>query len=132
MMQHKNSILLIIILMISLLTAACGGSGASQKTPESGKELFEKATLGSAAGCKTCHSLEPGVVIIGPSLAGIGNLAGSRVEGSSAEQYLEESILKPDAYLVDGYPAGVMPKTYTSQLTPEEVDSLVAFMLSLK
>lgn len=132
MRQQKTGILLITILMISLLIAACGGSSDSEKTSESGKELFEKATLGSAAGCKTCHSLEPGVVIIGPSLAGIGNLAGSRVEGSSAEQYLEESILKPDAYLVDGYPAGVMPKTYASQLTPEEVDSLVGFMLSLK
>lgn len=130
-MQSKAGILFT-ILIISLLITACGGSNDLERTPESGKALFEKTTLGSAAGCKTCHSLEPGVVIIGPSLAGIGNLAGTRVEGSSAEAYLKESILKPDAYLVEGYPAGVMPKTYASNLTSEEVDSLVAFMETLK
>lgn len=131
-MQYKTGVLFAIILIFAIMTAACGGSSDTEKTPESGKALFEKATLGSAAGCKTCHSLVPGVVIIGPSLAEIGKLAGSRVQGKSAEAYLEESILKPDAYLVEGYPAGVMPKTYASHLTSEEVDSLVAFMLTLK
>ncbi len=131
-MRQKTGILFLIILAFALVIAACGGSGATEKSSESGEAIFEKAALGSAAGCKTCHSLEPGVVIIGPSLAGIGAQAGSRVEGEDAKTYLKESILKPDAYVVEGFPAGVMPKTYDSQLTPEEVDSLVAYMLTLK
>ena len=101
-------------------------------TTETGQELFEKQALGSAAGCKTCHSLEPGVIIIGPSLAGIGSSAGTRVENETAEEYLKESILKPDAHLVEDFPSGVMPYTYESQLSPEEVDSLVGYLLSLK
>lgn len=131
-MRYKTGVLFTIILIFAIMTAACGGGSDTEKTPESGKALFEKSALGSGAGCKTCHSLEPGVVIIGPSLAEIGNLAGSRLQGKSAEAYLEESILNPDAYLVEGYPAGVMPKTYASHLTSEEVDSLVAFMLTQK
>ena len=121
------------VLVIALIIAACRGGkdGSTQSSTETGQELFEKQTLGSAAGCKTCHSLESDVVIIGPSLAGVGSRATTRVENQTAEEYLKESILKPDAYLVEGFPSGVMPH-YESQLSPEEVDNLVGYLLTLK
>jgi Cytochrome c len=132
-MRQKSS-LIFWVLITALILSACGGSESSntQDSAETGQALFEKPALGSVAGCKTCHSLEPGVIVIGPSLAGIGSSAGTRVENETAEEYLKESILTPDAYLVEGFPAGVMPNSYGSQLSPEEVDSLVGFLLTLK
>ena len=97
-----------------------------------GKELYEQATIGSAAGCKTCHSLEPGVIIIGPSMAGIGTHAASVVPGMSAEEYLKQSILDPNAHVVENFPPSVMPNVFDTQLTEEQVNQLVAFMLSLE
>jgi len=133
-MRQIHGGIILCALMMTLIIAGCGGNQGddTQGSTESGQELFEKAALGSAAGCKTCHSLEPGVIVIGPSLAGIGGSAGTRVENLTAEDYIKESIMKPDAYLVEGFPSGVMPSSYGSQLSTEEVDSLVSYLLTLK
>jgi hypothetical protein len=58
-------------------------------------------------------------------------MAGNRVPELSAEEYLRQSITDPNAYVVDGYPASVMPNVYRERLTVEQIDKLVAFMLSL-
>ena len=99
---------------------------------ETGKRLFNRAVLGGAAGCATCHSLEPDIVLIGPSLAGVGSLVSERVEGLTAEEYLRQSILEPDANIASGFPAKVMPSTYQKNLSPDEIDSLVIYLLSIK
>jgi mono/diheme cytochrome c family protein len=81
------------------------------------------SVIGSQAGCSTCHSLNEGEVIVGPSLAGI---------GSRDEAYIRESILDPNAVLVDGYPADTMPNVWGDELSQGQLDQLVAFLLSLK
>jgi hypothetical protein len=47
----------------------------------------------------------------------------------SAEEYLRESIVDPAAYIVEGYPDG-MPKAYKILLSEEDIDNLVAFLLT--
>jgi hypothetical protein len=97
-----------------------------------GKELFEGARLGASLGCDVCHSVRPGVNKVGPSLAGIGDAAADRVPGLSAEEYLRQSILDPDAYIVDGYSSGQMLPVYGERLDDREIEALVAYLLSLK
>lgn len=132
-MLRKTTLTVALLLIAALTITACGGGETSTDTSTStGDELFQQTTIGSLAGCKTCHSLEPEVVIIGPSLAGIGTLAESRVAGVSAEDYLMQSILDPNVHLVEGYPANVMPNTYQKQLTEDQLEALVNYMLALK
>ena len=95
-----------------------------------GKELFHQNPLGQNAGCVTCHSTEPGVQLVGPSLAGIATTAAERVDGMSAEDYIRQSILEPNAYTVEGFPEGLMPAY--SDLSPEQIDALVAYLMTLK
>jgi len=95
-----------------------------------GKELFNQNPLGQNAGCVTCHSTEPGVQLVGPSLAGIATTAAERVDGMSAEDYIRQSILEPNAYTVEGFPEGLMPAY--SDLSPEQIDALVAYLMTLK
>lgn len=131
----KNYLLLmaLTLALASLIPASCGGGdGASAGSANAGEQLFNQSTIGTTAGCKTCHSLEPGAVIVGPSLAGIASRAGNMVSGVSAEDYLRQSILEPDAYLVEGYPASVMPKVWGEQLTEEQVNGLVEYLLTLE
>jgi ferredoxin/mono/diheme cytochrome c family protein len=94
---------------------------------ELGRQVFES----SEAGCTVCHSLDPGVRLVGPSLFGVAVLAGDRVSHLTAEGYLRESILAPDAYVVDGYPAGQMLDIYEETLTEDEIDALVAYLMTL-
>ncbi len=116
---------LIIALTLTLLLAACGGGGESADDPvAAGEKLFSETVIGTQAGCVTCHSLTEGEVIVGPSIAGVG----SRL---SAEE-IRESILDPNAVLVEGFPADTMPPVWEDELTDEQVDQLVAYMLTLK
>ena len=72
------------------------------------------------------------MTLVGPSMATIGADAGSRVAGMSAEDYLRQSILEPDANIADGFSAGIMPKALATELSEQQVNDLVAFMLAQK
>ena len=54
------------------------------------------------------------------------------IPGLTAEEYLRESIVDPDAYVVDGFPAGQMLPHYLDILSDEDIDNLVAFLLTLE
>jgi hypothetical protein len=49
------------------------------------------------------------------------------LEGYSVEQYLVESIVQPDAYIVEGY-ADVMPHFYGTELDPQMLADIVAYL----
>ncbi|MDH3540061.1 MAG: hydrogenase iron-sulfur subunit, partial [Acidimicrobiia bacterium] len=97
-----------------------------------GRSLFNTTALGTSAGCRICHSLDPGRDRVGPSLAGVGTRAAATVGGLSAEEYLRQSLVNPDAYVVPGYPSGQMLANLGDVLSPAELDSLVAFLLTLE
>jgi mono/diheme cytochrome c family protein len=133
-MKKKLALLFVLILVFAVVLTACGGSGgdSGDEAAAAGEKLFKQTVIGSQAGCATCHSLDAGVVIVGPSMAGIGSRADSTVSGMSAEDYLRQSILDPDAHLVEGFPAGTMPQVWGDELSSEQVDQLIAFMMTLK
>ncbi|NNF69861.1 MAG: hydrogenase iron-sulfur subunit, partial [Acidimicrobiia bacterium] len=99
---------------------------------ELGERLFFESSLGRNVGCVICHSVRPGDDGVGPSLAGIATTASSRVPELTAEQYLRESILEPTAYVVEGYLEGQMLGGYEETLTERELDSLIAYLLTLE
>jgi cytochrome c2 len=119
--------------------AACGGGGASQAPAggaaggagdvAAGKALFAQQVIGANPGCITCHSLEAGKTLVGPSMAGIASRAGSAVSGQSAEQYLRQSLTEPDAFVAKGFTKGLMPKP---AINDKQVNDLIAYMLTLK
>jgi len=100
--------------------------------PAAGRRLYYETSLGTNAGCRICHSLEPGVVLVGPSFAGVATRAATRIPGMSAEEYLRQSILDPDAYVVEGFPAGQMINGLGEILTEQQIDDLVAFLMTLE
>ncbi len=73
---------------------------------------------------------------IGPSLAGIGSRAQERAEatgrGITAEQYLRESIQDPNAYVVPGFPAPSPMPSYAGQFGSQDLNDIVAFLMTLK
>ncbi|MEA1903606.1 MAG: hydrogenase iron-sulfur subunit [Actinomycetota bacterium] len=88
--------------------------------------------VSSKAGCTICHSVTPGIVLVGPNLSAIGADAGTRVEGLSAEEYLRQSIIDPDAYVVEGFPAGQMLDNFEEKLSSDEIDALIAYLMTLQ
>lgn len=120
------------LLALVLVAAACGGGSpdAGDGITPSGEDLFAERVIGTNPGCITCHSLEPGVVLLGPSLAAIGLDAAGRVAGQDARTYLRNSIVEPDSFVVDGFETGRMPDDWATRLSETEVDALIDYLLT--
>lgn len=116
------------------------GLATSPEATSRGKALFN-----GPGSCASCHSIEPGVTLIGPSLSAIAKHADERIhdpqyEGSArtGEEYLEESIVKPGEFIVAGgnYGAGpgvsLMPDAFGKTLKPEQMKDLVAYLKTLQ
>lgn len=87
------------------------------------------------SGCGACHLIgahgDSGKV--GPDLSNIGNLAGDRVPGQPADEYLRNSILYPDLFIAPQCPNGdclahVMPGDYYLRLTDAQIDTVVTYL----
>ncbi len=115
-------------------------TAASSEPVAVGEMLFRQ----TPPACFACHSLSPGVTLAGPSLAGIGTRAAALVDSArytgaatDAAGYIRESILRPHAYVVAGqtYSAAgrsFMPDNYETTLTAEQVDQLVAYLVTFR
>ena len=128
-MPKKLMILFSLILVLALV--GCGGKGPPVEV-KNGQALFEQTIIGGGPGCNTCHSLRANQVLVGPSLAGVATRAEKRVPGIFPDDYLRQSILEPDSYIVSPFEVGVMPKNYASELKPEQLQYLVAYLMTLK
>jgi len=139
--MRKFSLIMLLVVALVMVLAACGGgdsadSGSGEAAAPAGgdaangEELYKQTIIGdaSAPGCITCHSLDEGVVLVGPSHAGISASANGAVAGLSAEEYLKSSITDPNAHITDGYTEGVMYQFYGDDLSAQEIADLVAFL----
>jgi mono/diheme cytochrome c family protein len=90
--------------------------------------------------CFSCHGdpANPGSATVGPDLNNIANVAASRVDGMSAEQYIYESILNPDAFIVEECPSGpcvspslMTPQNFGLRMSLEDMADLVAYYMTL-
>lgn len=122
---------LLIALGLGLLLAACGSQPAEPPPTPTLDPVTAKGQQVFVETCGPCHSTQPDTIIVGPSLYGIADRGGSRVDGLDARTYIYSSILRPDGYLVEGY-EDLMPKDLGKKLTGEELDSVVAYLLTLR
>jgi len=137
------------VYMGEVLTRMSGGGAVSgpissgDVSPEAGEALFL-----SKAKCYTCHSVgERGSAIRGPNLGDLGPLgvpigiraverAGERTSATgktyTAADYLLESMVDPNAYVVEGYkaemPVIIIPPV---ALGASEVQAVATYLLSL-
>jgi nitric oxide reductase subunit C len=123
--------------------AVLGGlpaQAASQDPVELGRALYGA----TPPGCAACHSIAPGVNIVGPTLAAISATAAARLaspdyhgKAKDVAGYIREAIVEPNAHVLVGptFSAGgrsLMPSDYGQTLKPEQIDQIVAYLLTLR
>ena len=110
--------------------AAAGGASGGQSgggAAAAGDAALGKTTFASA-GCGGCHTFKPAGTDaqVGPDLDNL--VADAKKAGEPEDQYIEQSIVDPEAVIVSGYQPGVMPTTFGKTLSPAELSGLVAFL----
>jgi len=92
---------------------------------EAGRKLYQ------VRGCQQCHSVD-GSARTGPTFLKLFGKTESFKDGSTItadENYIRESILEPNARIVDGYEP-VMP-TYQGRLKDAEIGAIIEYIKSL-
>lgn len=79
--------------------------------------------------CYVCHTVDGSNWAAGPDLKGLP--AQLVAQGLDPEAFLHESIVDVLAVITEGYSGDLMPKNYDTLLTPEQIQDLVAYMMSL-
>jgi cytochrome c oxidase subunit 2 len=97
--------------------AAGGGGGGGQAAAPSGEELF------TSAGCAGCHTLKAAgaTAKVGPDLGKLGAAANAK--------FIRTSIVDPNADVTKGYQPDIMPQNFGTDLSKEELDALVKYLL---
>lgn len=99
---------------------------------ENGRALFNEVRSEVNFACVTCHYPDREDQLIGPGLLNVSARAETRVAGETAAQYLYQSIVAPGAYVVEGYPDGLMPQIYAQIFTEEQIQDIIAYLYTLK
>jgi len=121
--------------LLVFVLAGCGKAEVVQPLPETVVGTVAQAPTGAAAGkavfissgCGGCHTFKPAGTTgkVGPDLDNLP--ADAKKAGKPLPAYVRESIENPAAYVVPGFPNGVMP-VYKGQLTDQQIDDLVKFL----
>jgi mono/diheme cytochrome c family protein len=87
-------------------------------SPAAGRAVF------TSAGCGACHTFAPAGTSgsVGPDLD-------EALQGKDAE-FIRQSIVDPNAEITQGFSAGVMPQNFGQELSPKQLNDLVAFLMS--
>lgn len=112
-------------------SAATGaGTGGEAQPVGDAPSAADGEKLFYSAGCVACHAVD--AVLVGPAL---GNLYGEETTLDNGEKvkvdeaYLRESILAPNAKIVEGF-VGAMPP-FEGMLSDAQVSSLIEYIKSL-
>jgi cytochrome c oxidase subunit 2 len=113
-----------------LLVAGCGGEKTVEPTgpvvgtlpkagkanPAAGKKVF------ADSGCSGCHTFQAAGATgkIGPDL--------DQALKDKDAAFIKESITDPNKEIAPGFQPNVMPGSYGSQLTSQQINDLVAFL----
>ncbi|MCE7982608.1 MAG: cytochrome c [Caldilinea sp. CFX5] len=115
-------------------TALMPGAPPPTPTPAVATGPRPPQQLFTALGCAGCHKLDQdqtadNIGQPGPNLRNLPQEAGNMVPGEDATTYVHNSIVNPNAFVLPGYVGGIMPQNFTDQMSAEEIDSLVAWLL---
>lgn len=101
--------------------------------PYKGLSLAQVGEKVFSSRCVACHTLTE-TKGIGPGFKGVWGKQEKMADGQTVavdENYVRESVLNPQAKVVEGFPAGVMP-SFAGQLSEQELMGVIEFLKSLK
>lgn len=100
-------------------------------TLQPGNPARGEVVFNDAGSCNACHSVADDTAWVGPSLRQVALRAPYRRPEMSAEDYLRGVILRPEETINPLTKPGIMPRSYEQSLTVEQINDLVAYLMTL-
>lgn len=140
----KRAIVSILVIAAASLVACSNDALSSSRTEgqvvdaelsgsvERGAALFRVGKGDDSPPCSACHkvSAEGAGLVLGPVLEDIAVTGASRVEGMSAEEYIRDSVLHPENFVVPGFRVSMYPD-YAKHLSEQDIADLIAYLMTL-
>lgn len=99
-----------------------------------GEILFKTFYEDAQFACSTCHYPNTDNRLLGPGLLSIEDRFDTyEVDSDDLEAYIKQSIVDPRLFIVPDespYPENIMPTVYGELFSDDELDELVAYILS--
>jgi cytochrome c oxidase subunit II len=109
--------------------AVAAGQDPSKLSPaERGKLQYQNKA------CVSCHSLD-GTQVIGPTFKGLYGRSGTFDDGTAYtadDAYIKESILQPNAHVVNGFPKPSPMPPYEGQFSDADIADMIEFLKTVK
>ncbi|MBV6396155.1 MAG: hypothetical protein HFACDABA_01748 [Anaerolineales bacterium] len=134
------------LVIVALVVSGCAPSEEAGKPEEVTLEPQAVTDAFVKGGCGACHAIPgiPGAIgAIGPDLSQIGEMAEMHIadgtytgSAKTAEEYLYEAIVEPDAFIAPDCPSGVcqkglMPAALSETLSSTEIGLIVGYLDTL-
>ena len=100
-----------------------------------GRQANPGLAVFNASGCGGCHTFTPAKSsgTAGPSLDDLNASfdeakAAGKTKATDLAGFIKESIVDPNVYVAKGFAPGIMPQDFGSDLSPKQIDDLVAYL----
>lgn len=84
------------------------------------------------ATCNACHTVNAVGGLVGPDLVGIAVRIVANHSDLSVEAALELEIVNPTEHVTENFRGDLMPLNYVDILTPQQIQDIVAYLVSLE
>lgn len=131
--------LAVLLAGVAVLAAGCGGGKTVAPVAETVVGRLQGPPPGNAAqgkglfaqNCGGCHTFRAAGTNgkVGPNIAQVPEHAKAAGQGSVAD-YIRESMLAPNAYVVPGYPKPSPMPSYSGTFSAQQIADVVAFITS--
>jgi cytochrome c oxidase subunit 2 len=103
--------------------AAAAAEPGSTPTPVPGDTPEERGlNLFQGMGCVGCHAVAGKGGAVGPELTNV---------YSKGEDYVHQSIVQPNAVIVEGFQPNIMPQNFDQRLSEENISDIIAYLQSV-
>ena len=99
-------------------------AAGAEPTPVPGATAEERgANLFQGLGCVACHMVNGQGGAVGPDLTNV---------YAKGEDYIRQSILMPNAVVVEGFQPNIMPQNFGEKVSDENINDLIAYFKSVQ